>query len=111
MDAKTLEKMTVIKLREEALKFEDISGVHGMRKAELIAVLKQKYGIVEEKRAIESLAEKKHALKKKIRQLKAEKEQALTDKDKKKAALLRERLRRQRRILKKVIRKAQASKS
>ncbi len=110
MDAKTLERMTVPKLREEARKFEDISGVHGMNKAQLLDILKQKYGITEEKPAGEVLVERKHALKKKIKQLKTEVEQALTDKekDKKKLALLRRRLRRQRRILKKVVEQAQA---
>ena len=113
MDAKTLEKMTVPKLREEARKFEDITGIHGMNKAQLIAVLKEKYEIVEKKTESEVLTERKHALKKKIKQLKAEKEQALSDKDKEKLALLQRRLRRQRRVLRKVVKKAkvQAQKS
>jgi len=111
MDAKTLEKMTVLKLREEARKFEDISGVHGMNKAQLLAVLKEKYNIVEGKTESEVLTERKHALKKKIRQLKAEKEQALADKDKEKLPLLQRRLRRQRRILRKVVEQTQAQKS
>jgi hypothetical protein len=109
MDAKTLEKMTVPKLREEARKFEDISGIHGMNKAQLLAALKQKYEIAEEKTESEVLIERKHALKKKIKQLKAEKQQALEakEKDEKKLALLRRRLRRQRRILRKVVEKAE----
>ena len=40
MDAKTLSKMTVSKLRDEAMKFDDLVGVHGMEKPELIEILK-----------------------------------------------------------------------
>ncbi len=108
MNAKTLEKMTVVKLRDEAMKFDDISGVHGMDKAELISVLKVKFGIAEDKTANELLLEQKHALKKKIAQLKVEKAQALEAKDEKKTVLARRRLRRQRRILKKVLVKTAA---
>ena len=108
MNAKTLEKMTVVKLREEAMKFDDISGVHGMHKDELISVLKEKFGIAEDKTASELLIEQKHALKKKIAQLKIEKAQAIEAKDEKKAALARRRLRRQRRILKKTLIKTAA---
>lgn len=39
MDKETLLKMTVPKLREEALKIENISGVHGMKKQELLDIL------------------------------------------------------------------------
>ena len=108
MDAKTLNKMTVVKLREEALKFGDITGVHGMKKAQLLEVLKEKYGIVEEHDESEILSARKHAIKQKIKQLKKEKAQALADKDKEKTALLQRRLRRQRRVLKKVVAKAEA---
>ncbi len=108
MNAKTLEKMTIVKLREEAMKFDDISGVHGMDKHELLSILKEKYDIVEDKSAGELLVERKHALKKKIAQLKIKKAQAIEAKDEKKTVLIRRRLRRQRRILKKVLAKAAA---
>jgi hypothetical protein len=108
MDAKTLEKMTVVKLREEAMKYDDIAGVHGMHKDELVSVLKEKFGIVDDKTENELLVERKHALKKKIQQLKVEKDQALDAHDEEKTALIRRRLRRQRRILKKVIAKTAA---
>jgi hypothetical protein len=109
MDAKTLEKMTVTKLREEAMKFEDLKGVHGMHKPELIKILKQKYGVHEEFTESESLAHKHHAVKGKIKELKAAHAQAIQAKDPKKIALLKERLRRERRLLKKVIKKAHAA--
>ena len=107
MDAKTLSKMTLPKLREEALKFSDIAGVHGMKKAELIEVLKQKYGIVEEKTESEMFMDKKIALKKRIRQAKAEREQTRKEKDKSKIKLLQIQLRKLRRRLRKLIKQAQ----
>ena len=103
MDAKTLSKMTVSKLRDEALKFEDLKGVHGMEKSDLLEILKEKYGIVEEHIESESLINRKHALKEKIRKLKVEKEQAIASKDFPKVALLRKRLHNQRRRLKKLV--------
>jgi hypothetical protein len=36
MDWKDLEKMTVLKLREEALKYPEIVGVHGKNKEQLM---------------------------------------------------------------------------
>lgn len=102
MDAKTLEKMTVIKLREEAHKFPDIVGAHGMNKAHLLTLLKQKYGITEVKSHDEILTERKHALKKKILQLKAARAE---EKDPKKLALLQRRLRQQRHLLNKTARR------
>ena len=39
MDLKTLERMTVVKLREEALKVPELSGVRGMSKEELVRAL------------------------------------------------------------------------
>ena len=43
-----LEKMTVIKLREEALKYSELSGVHGMKKSELVDALAKLMGLPEE---------------------------------------------------------------
>ena len=39
MDLKTLERMTVVKLREEGLKIADLSGVRAMSKEELIRAI------------------------------------------------------------------------
>ncbi len=47
---KKLEKMTIKELREIALQIPEITGVHGMNKEELIAALREIYGIKEEKR-------------------------------------------------------------
>lgn len=109
MDAKTLEKMTVSKLREEALKFDDLAGVHGMDKPTLIRILKKKFGIVDHRTDSEILVEQKHELKKKIRQLKAEKAQALEAKDQEKVAKLRKRLRQKRHALNKLVKQVKAT--
>jgi len=45
MDLKTLERMTVPKLREEALKIPELSGVRGMNKEELVRVIAAAYKI------------------------------------------------------------------
>jgi hypothetical protein len=108
MDLKTLKHMTVTKLREEALKFDDLTGVHGMNKEQLIEILQEKFGIVVEKTESEELIERKHAIKAKMRKLKAEKAQAVENKDKEKVELLRKRLHSQRRVLRKVVKKAKA---
>lgn len=109
MDAKTLEKMTVSKLREDALKFDDLVGVHGMDKPTLIRILKGKYGIVDHRTDNEILVEQKHELKKKIRQLKAERAEALEAKDKQKAAALRKRLHQKRHALNKLVKQVKAT--
>jgi len=111
MDIKTLEKMTVPKLRDEAMKFEDVIGAHGMNKTQLIEILKQKHGLIEKRTESEALIARKHAMKEKINTLKAEHEQARVAKNSEKADLVRERLRRQRRILKKLIRQTKAHKA
>jgi hypothetical protein len=45
MDLKTLERMTVIKLREEGLKIPELTGVRGMSKEELIRALAKAHGL------------------------------------------------------------------
>ncbi len=109
MDAKTLEKMTVSKLREEALKFGDLVGVHGMDKPTLLRILKQKHGIVDHRTDNEILVERKHELKKKIRQLKAEKAQAIEANDQQKATLLQKRLRQKRHMLNKLVKQVKVT--
>ena len=45
MDRKDLEKMTVLKLREEALKYPQIQGVHGKQKEQLLAEIAKALGL------------------------------------------------------------------
>jgi hypothetical protein len=99
---KPLEKMTVKELREMAKDIPGITGVHGMKKDELIVEIKKAKGIRDEpiKKADASVAE----LKQKIRALKAQRRDALEAKDKKKATIFKRRISR----LKKKTRRAAA---
>jgi hypothetical protein len=99
---KPLEKMTVKDLREMAKDIPGITGVHGMKKDELIVEIKKAKGIEDKpvKKADASIAE----LKQKIKTLKAQRRQALEANDKKKATIFRRRISR----LKKKTRRAAA---
>jgi hypothetical protein len=99
---KPLEKMTVKELREMAKDIPGITGVHGMKKDELIVEIKKAKGIKDEpiKKADASIAD----LKQKIRALKAQRREALEAKDKKKATIFKRRISR----LKKKTRRAAA---
>ena len=87
---KPLDKMTAKELREVALEIPEITGVHGMNKPELLATIKKARGIEEEtaKKSDVSVRD----IKKKIQELKALKNQANENKDKKKAKILRRRI-------------------
>ena len=97
-----MEKMTVKELRELAKDIPGITGVHAMKKEELLAGIKEARGIKDEpvKHATSSTRE----LKQKIKALKAERQAALEAKDKKKATIFRRRISR----LKKKTRRAAA---
>jgi len=99
---KALEKMTVKDLREMAKDIPGITGVHGMKKDELIVEIKKAKGIVDEpvKKADDSISE----LKRKIKALKAERRAALEAEDRKKATIFKRRISR----LKKKTRRAAA---
>ena len=99
---KPLEKMTVKELREMAKDIPGITGVHAMKKDELIVEIKKAKGIKDEpiKKADASMAD----LKQKIKALKAQRREALEAKDKKKATIFRRRISR----LKKKTRRAAA---
>ena len=45
MDLKDLEKMTVLKVREEALKYPQIQGVHGKHKEQLMQEIAKALGL------------------------------------------------------------------
>ena len=99
---KPLEKMTVKELREMAKDISGITGVHGMKKDDLIVEIKKAKGIKDEpiKKADASIAE----LKQKIKALKVQRQEALEAKDKKKATIFKRRISR----LKKKTRRAAA---
>ena len=99
---KPLEKMTVTDLREMAKDITEISGVHGMKKEELIAAIKKSKGIIEKpvKKTDASLGE----IKKKIKAVKTQRQAAIETKDKKMAKIYKRRISR----LKKKSRRAAA---
>ncbi|MGD8345088.1 MAG: Rho termination factor N-terminal domain-containing protein [Desulfobacterales bacterium] len=87
---KPLEKMTVKELREIAKDIPGITGVHAMKKDDLITGIKAAKGIKDEpvKKASKSMRE----LKLQIKALKTERQAALEAKDKKKATIFRRRI-------------------
>lgn len=98
MNARDLEKMTTPKLREEALKIEGLTGVHGMNKEELIKVLKAHYGIQDAPTSKGPSATRRE-MKAKIRELKSARLQATQSGDRKRATVLRKRVKRLKRRL------------
>ena len=100
-EEKPLEKMTAPELKEVAGKIPGATGVTAMKKEQLIALIKEYRGIVDdESKKVE--ATKIGALKKKIVDLKAAKAAAQEEKNKKEVDILRRRINR----LKKMTRKA-----
>jgi len=84
MELRDLQKLTVVKLREEALKHTSIAGVYAMDKGQLIEALAEVYGIDLEaaaRSAREQFAADKVALKREIRALKGQRDTALATHD------------------------------
>jgi len=102
MEKKDLQKLSVSKLREEALKYKDqIAGtIQAMKKEELVKALMDVLGIKEteeEKPAVEKkkkakAVRSKETLKKEMMALKKEKDDILKSKDKAKIKILRRKL-------------------
>ena len=110
---KPLEKMTVKVLREIAKEIPEITGVHGMKKEELIAAINEAKGVdageVKPVKSAKAKAAPKIGatageIKKQIRALKADRAAALESQDKKMAHVYKRRISR----LKKKSRKAAA---
>jgi hypothetical protein len=76
---KPLDKLTVKDLREMAKQIEGVTGVHGMNKAELLAVIKEARGIKDTPKAKPGASTKQ--LKAQIKQLKVHRRQALEEKN------------------------------
>jgi hypothetical protein len=90
--AKPLDRMTAKELREVALGLEGIVGVHAMNKSELLAAVKKAKGIVDEKKRQTSVDVR--TIKRKIRELRSQKEAVKEAGDKKKMKILRRRINR-----------------
>ncbi|MBW1741035.1 MAG: transcription termination factor Rho [Deltaproteobacteria bacterium] len=87
---KPLDRMTAKELREIALKIPEITGVHGLNKAELLSAIKKARGIVDTKTERSDVSVRE--IKKKIQALKAQKTEAYENKEKEKAKILRRRI-------------------
>jgi len=82
MEWKDLEKMTVVKLREEALKFPQIEGVHGKNKEHLMDELANVLGIEKPHHQFnDEVVHTKSDLKHKIHELKIEREKLIATHD------------------------------
>jgi hypothetical protein len=99
MELKDLEKMTVTKLREEVGKFDDVKGVSGMKKDQLIAVMCEKLDIHRPEKKVVGID--KSVLKQRMRALKAKRIQAEADHDHEALADIRKRIK----VYKRAIRK------
>ena len=103
---KSLEKMTAKELREIALEIPDITGVHAMKKEELLEAVRKFRGISEEVKKEKKVEKKAEVsvgdLKKRIREFKALKEEAVKKGDARMAKIYKRRINR----LKKKTRKA-----
>ena len=105
MEWRDLEKMTVLKLREEALKFPEIESVHGKNKEQLMDELAHILGIEKPHARFEAkIVRTKSDLKHKIQELKAERDKLIQAHDHKKL----HEVRRQMHELKHTIRRIEA---
>ncbi len=87
---KPLEKMTAKELREAAMEIPEITGAHGMNKAELISAIKEAKGIADEggKKKDSSVRD----IKKKMKALKVKREKALEAEDARMAEIYKRRI-------------------
>lgn len=111
MDLSELQRLTVVKLREEALKHQSITGVNGMNKEQLIEALAPIFGIdlEAESRAIrERLAATKGVLRKEIAKFKDERDAALADLDQEGFAHARKEIKRRKRRLRHMVKASTA---
>jgi len=105
MELRDLQKMTVVKLREEGLKHSSIAGVYAMDKAQLIAALAEVYGIDVEaatKAAREQFTTDKSTLKQAIRALKGQRDAALVAHDATQIKQLRLNIKKRKRMLRRL---------
>ena len=105
MELRNLQKMTVVKLREEGLKQSSIAGVYAMNKAQLIEALAAIYGIDIEaatRAARAQFAADKSTLKQEIRAFKGQRDAALSAHDATQVKQLRLHIKKRKRILRRL---------
>ena len=107
-EEKPLDKMTAPELREIAKEIPGVTGVHAMKKEELLAAVKEFRGIKDEEPVKKKKAKTKKPprsskeLKLKITQLREEKVRAREAKDKRHINILRRRINRMKKLRRKV---------
>ena len=94
---KPLDKMTVKELREVAKEIPEITGAHGMHKADLLAAVMQARGVEEKPKTTPKAKAKKterdaKSLKKAIKAYRKKQAQAVSADDKKMAAIYRRKI-------------------
>ena len=107
---KSLEKLTATELREMAMGLPGIHGVHAMKKEELIAAIRTAKGIPEpehkkEKKPFvkkDKVALSRAELKKKARELRLKREDALRQQDWKTAEILKKKISRTKKMTRRV---------
>jgi hypothetical protein len=112
MELRDLQRLTVVKLREEALKHEGIVGVHAMHKEELIAALAPRLGIDLEaaaRAAREKFATDKTTLKREIRAFKSQRDTALVEHDAATVQQTRQRIKKHKRLLRRLAEQARTT--
>jgi protein-arginine kinase activator protein McsA len=87
---KPLEKMTAKELRELGKQIPEITGVYGMNKPELISAIKKARGIEEDTKKTSSASVRE--IKKKIKEFRAKRMDALENNDNKMAEVYRRRI-------------------
>jgi len=104
MEEKDLEKLTATKLREIAKDYSEISGVHAMKKEELISAIRAARGEPEKAVKKKEKGQTIKGIKKKIAALMEEKETSREKKDKKGVTVLRKKIKKYRRLTRKMAR-------
>lgn len=107
-EGRELDRMTAPDLRELAIQIEGVTGVHAMKKDELLRIIKQARGIPDEEKVKRAKKEKVMGLtlkelKTKVRHLKVEKTAAREAKDSNKVDILRRRINRLKKRTKKPV--------
>ena len=98
---KSFDKMTATELRDIAKELPDITGAHGMKKAELLSAIKKAKGIkgtISKKRSVASVRE----IKAKIQELKKQRVEFNAQNNKKMAGIFRRRINRLKKQTRKV---------
>ncbi|MBN2467411.1 MAG: Rho termination factor N-terminal domain-containing protein [Deltaproteobacteria bacterium] len=103
MEEKDLEQLTATKLRELAKGYEGITGVHAMKKEDLIVAIHKARGEEAPSKGRGGIRKQGH-LKKQIKLLREKKREAREKKDRKATTLLRKRIRKYVRLTRKLAR-------